>query len=311
MNEADTTDTTAALRTLRRARIAIAVGVVSIAFAAIFFRRTEPTPPIVAAGLRLVLAALIFAPFAARSLRTLSPAIWRDATLGGLCYAVHFGAWVSSLALTTVAASVTLVTATPLLLAFVAFATKRDRPTRRQLFAIPLALIGTAMLGGSDAFSSDALLGDALAFVGAIAMAGYLLLVRRHGDALPVLAFATIACGTGGVVLLGIAAALGHPLIPPTAEAALFVVLATLLPQLVGHTAITWALRHVPPTTIGLATVAEPVGATLLAWLWLQEVPTPLALAGCAVTLASVLLAFRRVPERSAGSSIESSSHPG
>jgi drug/metabolite transporter (DMT)-like permease len=281
-------------RLLRRARIAIAVGVVAIAFAAIFFRRTAPTPPLVAAGLRLVLASLLFTPFAARHFRTLSPAIWRDAALGGLCYALHFGAWVTSLALTTVAASVTLVTATPLLLAIVAFATKRDRPTPRQLLAIPVALVGTAMLGGSDAFSSDALLGDALAFVGAIAMAGYLLLVRRHGDALPVLAFATIACGTGGVVLLGTAAAVGLPLVPPTAEAALFVVLATLLPQLVGHTALTWALRHVPPTTIGLATVAEPVGATLLAWLWLHEVPSALALAGCAVTLASVLLAFRR-----------------
>lgn len=276
----------------------MAVGVTAIAFAAIFFRRTAPTPPLVAAGLRLVLAAILFAPLAWRSFPRLSRAAWRDAVLGGLCYALHFGAWVTSLALTSVAASVTLVTATPLLLAIVAFATGRDRPTRRQLLAIPIALVGTAMLGGADAFAEGALLGDALAFVGAVAMAGFLLLVRRHGAALPVLAFTTIACGVGGVVLLGVALALSLPLVPPTAEAAGFVVLATLLPQLVGHTALTWALRHVPPTTIGLATVAEPVGATLLAWLWLSEVPSALTLFGCAVTLASVMLAFRRASGR-------------
>ncbi|MCB9635639.1 MAG: DMT family transporter [Sandaracinus sp.] len=149
-------------RSIRRARIAVAVGVTAIAFAAIFFRRTAPTPPIVAAGLRLVLASMLFAPFAGRSLTKLTPTLWRDATLGGLCYALHFGAWVSSLALTTVAASVTLVTATPLLLALVAFATGKDRPTRRQWLALPIALLGTAMLGGSDAFAEGALLGDVL-----------------------------------------------------------------------------------------------------------------------------------------------------
>ncbi|MCA9611469.1 MAG: DMT family transporter [Sandaracinus sp.] len=281
-------------RSLRRARVAVAVGVTAIAFAAIFFRRTAPTPPIVAAGLRLVLASLLFAPFAGRSLAKLTPRLWRDATLGGLCYALHFGAWVSSLALTTVAASVTLVTATPLLLALVAFATGKDRPTRRQWLALPVALLGTAMLGGSDAFAEGALLGDALAFVGAIAMAGYLLIVRRHGAALPVLAFTTVACGVGALVLLGTALALGHSLVPPTNEAALFVVAATLLPQVVGHTSLTWALRHVPPTTVGLATVAEPVGSTVLAWLWLHEVPGALTLVGCGVTLFAVLMSFER-----------------
>jgi drug/metabolite transporter (DMT)-like permease len=277
-----------------RARVAIAVGVTAIAFAAIFFRNAAPTPPLVAAGLRLSLAALLFLPFSTRQLLTLSPALWRDATLGGLCYALHFGAWVSSLALTSVAASVTLVTATPLLLMIAAFATGRDRPTRRQLFSLPVALVGTALLGGSDAFAGDALLGDALAFVGAVAMAGYLLLVRRHGQALPVLAFATVACAMGGATLLGVALALGLSLAPPTWEAATYVVLATLLPQLVGHTALTWALRHVKPTTVGLATVAEPVGATLLAWLWLHESPSAMTLAGCAITLSAVLLSFER-----------------
>lgn len=272
--------------------LVLLVGVAAIAFAAVFFRLAAPTPPLVAAGLRLALAAGLMAPFAWRDLRAMNRATWRAASLGGLCYAVHFGAWVSSLTLTSVAASVTLVTATPVLLAVVALLTGRDRPGMRQLLAIGVAFAGALLLGGGDLATEGALLGDALALVGAGGMVGYLLVVRAQGARLPVLAFATIACGTGGVVLLAVALALGQSLIPPSLEAAGYLALATLVPQLIGHNAITWALRHLRPTTVGLATVAEPVGATLLAWWWLAEIPSALTLGGALVILCAVALAL-------------------
>ncbi|MBX3249466.1 MAG: DMT family transporter [Myxococcales bacterium] len=274
------------------ATVVLLVGVMALAFAAVFFRLAAPTPPLVAAGLRLTLAAALMLPFAWRGLRAMDRATWRAASVGGLCYAIHFGAWVSSLTLTSVAASVTLVTATPVLLAIVALVTGRDRPSARQLLAIGVAFVGTLLLGGGDLATEGALLGDALALVGAGGMVGYLLVVRSRGAHLPVLAFATLACGTGGLLLLGAALALGQSLVPPSAEAAGYLVLATLVPQLVGHNAITWALRHLRPTTVGLATVAEPVGATLLAWWWLAEVPSALTLGGAVVILCAVALAL-------------------
>lgn len=275
------------------ARLAVLAGVASISFAAPLFRAAAPTHPLVAAGARLALAALLLAPLAARGWRRMPRAQRRDAALGGVLYAAHFGTWVSSLTLTTVAASVTLVTATPILLATVAFLTGRDRPTRRQLTGIALGLVGVALIGGFDFAREGALLGDALAFAGAAAMAGYLWLVRRHGR-VDVAAFTGVACAIGGALLLGAAVLLGVPLAFPSVDAALFIALAALLPQLVGHSALTWALRHLSPTLVGMATVAEPVGATLLAWTWLDETPPPLTLLGCAITLAAVLLSFRR-----------------
>ena len=280
----------------RRARWALGVGVTAISFAAIFFKRAQPTPPLVAAGIRLALAAILLAPFVVRAhiRRAWDAPLIRSALLGGSLYAVHFGAWVASLELISVAASVTLVTATPLFLALVALGTGRDRPTLRLGAAIVVALLGVGLIGAAES-GGGALSGNTLALLGAIAMGLFMLVVRRHPK-LDVLAFTGVACGVGALLLLSAATLLGDPLLPPTPLAWRSLVLAALVPQLIGHGCLAWSLRELTPTTVGLATVAEPVGATLLAWLWLGEEPGALALAGCAVVLVAVAIALRATP---------------
>lgn len=278
----------------RTAVIAVAVGVLSISFAAIFFELAEPTHPLVAAGVRLALAAIVLAPFTWRTLRArkMSRAAVRAAGWAGLLYAIHFGTWVTSLSMTSVAASVTLVTATPVLLAGAALVTGRDRPDRRHLWAIVLGLVGLVLIGGHDlGADGDALAGDALAIAGAASMAVFLLLVRRLGSDLDVWAFSGIACAVGAGILLACALVARVPIAVPSVEAFGWLAAAAIVPQLAGHGALTWALRHLRPTVVGMATVGEPVGATLLAWLWLGETVSAVVAIGCAVTIAAVLIA--------------------
>lgn len=271
---------------------ALPAAILAISFAAIFFRQAAPTHPLVAAGTRLAIAALLLLPGALR--RTTSPRTWRAGLLAGLLYSVHFGAWVSSLSLTSVAASVTLVTATPLLLALHGVLSKRDQPGRGLWIAICLAVVGVGIIGGHDLnVSSQALTGDGLALLGAAAMAAYLIVGRRLGPSLDVWAFSGIATATGAIILLVTAVVLGVPPWPPTWEALGWIALSALIPQLVGHTLLTWCLRHTRPTVVGMSTVGEPVGATLLGFLWLHESVAPTVLIGCAVTLLSVVLALR------------------
>jgi drug/metabolite transporter (DMT)-like permease len=51
------------------------------------------------------------------------------------------------------------------------------------------------------------------------------------------------------------------------------------------------ALRHLPPTTAGIAATAEPVLASIVAWLWVEQVLTAWQVAGGAVVLAGIVLA--------------------
>ncbi len=192
------------------------------------------------------------------------------------------------------AAATTLVTATPLLLALWSVAEGRDRPDRRLWLALGLAAVGVTTIGGTSlGGSSQALLGDGLALLGFAAMGGYMLLARRV-DPPDILAYSAVAVAVGGVCLLGTAAALGVPLRPASNAAFGWLVMAALVPQLVGHTLLTWCLRHAPPVAVGMATVGEPVGSTLLAWWLLAELPPGRILVGCAITASAVLLSLRR-----------------
>lgn len=276
-------------------RVALLVGGVAIGFAAIFFRLAAPTDPLLASALRLSVAGLLLSPVSLRAVQRgeLTPRALRVAVLGGVLYAVHFGAWVASLERTTVAASVTIVTCTPLVLVGIAIARGRDRPTPRVALASVAAAVGASIIGWDDAATSGwgALSGDLLAALGALAMALYLLAVRELGK-VPAFAFSGIAVLTGAAVLtLGVlvCSTVTTPT-PPDEEAFFFIVLAALVPQLIGHGALTWALDRATPTEVALATAIEPVVSSLLAWAWLAEVPSTLVLGGAALTLGAVVV---------------------
>jgi len=275
---------------------ALIVAVVAISFAAIFLKLAEPTHALTRSGLRLLMAAVMLSPAVVRGWRSgrLQP-VAKWAVLAGLLYAVHFSAWIGSLDLTTVAASVTLVTATPLILAVVGVATGRDRPEGRLWVSLVLGAAGAAIIGGADlSLSGRALAGDGLALAGAAAMAGFLLLVRRLGPGLDVWSFMGLACAVGGTLVMGVGAVAGVDPAPADGGSLLFIFLSALIPQLVGHGLLTWSLRYTTPTVVGLATVGEPVGSTLLAWAWLGEAAPAVVLVGCAVVLASLVLALAR-----------------
>ncbi len=273
---------------------ALGFAVLALSTAAPFFRQAEPTHPMAAAALRLAVACVCLLPFLVRAMRrgTTPRRFWGHAGAAGIFYALHFGLWVTSLTLTTVAASVTLVTATPVLLAVWAVMWKRDEPTRRTWGALGLCVVGMVIIGGYDiGVSMDHLIGDALALGGAAAMAGYLLVARRLGN-FDVLAFMAVATGAGAAVLYVACFVTGVDPRPASWEAFVFIALAALVPQLIGHNVLTWALRHTTPTNVGIATVGEPVGATILAWLWLGETIGWVTATGCVIVLVGVVTAI-------------------
>jgi len=47
--------------------------------------------------------------------------------------------------------------------------------------------------------------------------------------------------------------------------------LLALIPQILGHTILNWALAYMSPTLVALAILGEPIGAALLAWVFLNE----------------------------------------
>ena len=281
----------------------VGVGVLAISFAAPLFKLSAPTPPLIAAAVRLSIAASLWGVITLyMRARRGAPLKFdkeqaRVAALCGVCYSVHFGAWVWSLGLTSVITSATLVTTTPLMLGVIGIISGRDRPSARLMLSGVIAafgVIGFALEATQGA--RDTLLGDALALLGAVAMVPYLLLTRRLGARLTLAPFSLVATAVGALILWGAAALSSSDvaLALPQGAPLLALVGAALIPQLIGHSALTLSLRELTPTEVGIATLLEPVGAALLAWWWMREAPSALTCTASALTLIGVGVALTK-----------------
>ncbi len=230
-------------------------------------------------------------------LRRLTGRQWAIAALAGVFLAGHFATWIASLGLTSVAASVVLVSTAPVFVAIFSAAFLGEHATPRQWAGIAVAVLGAAWIGWGDAAAGpEPLLGDLLALAGAVLVAGYYVIGRRLRASVDVWPYAGVVYGCAALTLLAVLPFAGVRL-GGYAPADWWVFLGLAAgPMLVGHTGQNWALRYLPAYVVNLWLLAEPVGATLIAWLLpgIAEVPPPEALLGGVLILLGILLGMRR-----------------
>ncbi|MBD2101361.1 DMT family transporter [Leptolyngbya sp. FACHB-261] len=285
--------------------LVLTVAIFAISTAAIFTRLAFAAADtegvgisLVLAGSRLILAALLVLP-AWRHLHPgqLAPGALRYAVLAGICLAVHFATWITSLAYTSIAASTTLVTTNPVWVTLLSWLWLREKPTALTLLGISVALSGGVLLGWGDAGTAGAgsnpLLGDFLALVGSWAISLHLLLGREAQQrGLGLAGYTAVTYSTAAVVLAPLPLAVGASYVGYPSLVYVYILLIALLPQVVGHTSINWAVRWVSPILVTLAILFEPVGSTLLAYWFFAEVPGLLVLIGAVILLIGVAIAI-------------------
>lgn len=275
------------------------LGVVVVSTAAILIRFAQAEiHSLVVAAWRLTLATFILTPFAATmvrsELRELTVREWRSALLSGLLLAIHFATWITSLAYTSVAASVVLVWTNPIFVGLASHLFLGEKLSRRMTIALAVAIVGGVIIGLGDlGQGTHRLFGDALALMGAIAGAGYFLIGRQLRARLSLLAYIYPVYGTAAVILMAVMFVTGLPRVPQQPQTWMWLVLMAVGPQILGHSSLNWALRYLSATFVTIATLGEPIGSTLLAWWLLGERPTPWAVVGGLLILSGIAIASR------------------
>jgi len=282
------------------------VGVLAISTSPILIR-VAAMPALAMAFWRCLVGAVVLAPFASRRTGTaLDRADLGRLAAAGVFLAVHFALWNASLGLTTVAAATTLVSSAPLFVGLGSIALG-EAPSSRAWGGIGLATAGAVVIGVGDAVldgsvggvrggavgppGGSALLGDVLAFAGALAMAAYLLLGRVARQRLPVSTYAASVYAVAAAALLPAclltASSLGGY------QAASWLALAGVVigPQLLGHTVFNGLLASVSASVVAVVMLLEPVIATVAAWWLFGELPGASLWAGAPMVLAGVWLA--------------------
>ena len=271
----------------------MAVGVLAISTSPILIR-VAAMPALAMAFWRCLVGAMVLAPFASRRTGTaLDRADLGRLAAAGVFLAVHFALWNASLGLTTVAAATTLVSSAPLFVGLGSIALG-EAPSTRVWAGIGLATAGAVVIGVGDAGlggDTRALLGDVLAFAGALAMAAYLLLGRVARQRLPVSTYAASVYAVAAAALLPACLLTGSSL--GGYQAASWLALAGVVvgPQLLGHTVFNGLLASVSASVVAVVMLLEPVIATVLAWWLFGELPGASLWAGAPMVLAGVWLA--------------------
>jgi len=281
-----------------KAALVLFVGVVAVSFGSIFVRLAE-APPLIVAAYRLGLASLVIGPVAlirsGQELRALSRRDLLYLVIAGVFLALHFGLWIASLAYTTVASSVILVSMSPLFVGLFSHLLGTDRVTRWMLRGILLSVVGSVAIGCGDfALGGGALWGDLLALGGAVMVTGYLLAGRRLRQGLPLLPYISLTYSVAAAVTVVFCLLTGQRFTGYSSTTYLMFILLALVPQVIGHSAFNWALGYFSAPLVSVTVLGEPVGATILAYLILSEIPTLLKILGGAMIFSGIYLASRQ-----------------
>ncbi len=282
----------------------LVVGVFAVSTAAIFIRLAMDAAGVSGVGFslfvsasRLAIASLLLLP-AWRNLQPsqLSPGALRYAIAAGICLAVHFGTWITSLSFTSIAVSTTLVTTNPVWVALFSWLWFKEKPTKLTILGIGVAFMGGVLIALGDvevvSAASNPLLGNVLALAGAWMASLYFLLGREAQQrGLGIGSYVVVAYSTGALVLLPLPLIFGTSYSGYPVAVYLYILLMAVASQVVGHTTLNWAVRWISPTLVTLAILFEPVSSSFLGYLIFNEVPGLLVLVGAVVLLGGVAIA--------------------
>ena len=181
------------------------------------------------------------------------------------------------------------------IVAVLAWAVLRERPTRRYLLTLPVVMIGIVLASGIVGGSGTGLHpGAGLAYCAAanVAYAGYLLVLRQAAGGTGHVAgqvFDATAGATAGTLLFGLA--FGGLQLAVSWHAFGWLLLLAVVVQIAGWLLITSSLPRLPAALSSMLLLLQPALAMVLAVIFLHQRPTAVQFAGAAIACGGVVAA--------------------
>ena len=276
--------------------IFLCIGIMAISTASIFIKLCD-APALIIATYRMMVASLILMPF------TCYKRTWRGwerkecvwFLLSGFFLSLHFAFWIASLKYTSVASSVVLVTTHPIFVGIGGWIFLKERVGMNLVLGIAFSVFGSGLISYGDmGLSKEALMGDGLALLGAIAASGYLLIGRKMRKDLDLLSYIFPVYSTAGLILILLSLIFHESFFGYSPPTYFFLFLLALIPQLIGHTTFNWALKYLPASMVAITILGEPIGSTILAYFILGEGLTILKVVGGVLIFTGILIALKK-----------------
>jgi drug/metabolite transporter (DMT)-like permease len=277
------------------AYLALIVGILCIAWSAIFVRWTSIPGP-ASAFYRLLIPAIVLLPtwLLPGEPTKLSMRSYAIIAVGALFFALDLAFYNTSILQTNAANATLLGNNTPIVVGLLSWLIFKKRPSLSFWIGLALAVCGALVIVSSDLSRHAQFgLGDVLALAAAACFAVYLMATEQVRTHTHTLEFLRLAILFSALFMFLFAVAFRVPLAIPDHRSFLALLGLGLVSQLGGYLALTYALGHLPATVTSVSLLSQGPLTAVLAALFLGEPLTGAQILGGALVLAGVGLANR------------------
>lgn len=293
---------------MKKPYVALSASIVFVSFAAIFVLFCDASP-LTIAFYRLLFTTLIILPFVLlrkktrRELINIPNATLLSMAIIGFILAAHFALWITSLTKTSVASSVILVTAHPILVGPLSYYFLKEKLSKINAIGIALSVAGvtTLVLGnyGLSSFTLDTLEGNILAILGGVAAGLYILGGRKIRKNVSIFSYALVVYAIGTVTLFILCLLFNAPVYNLSTKDYQILLLMALVAGIFGHTLYNWSLEYIRASVASVFLLGEPIGSSILAYIIpsIHQEPSLYTILGGGVILLGIYLTSRKTSE--------------
>ncbi len=275
------------------AKYLVLIGVFFTSLSSIIVRVSQAPSLVISFYRMLFTVFLLIIPVAMKEKEIIKNITKKDFILciiSGVFLALHFASWIASISMTTISNSTILVSCSPVFVSLANFLILKEKFTSKMLIGLTMSLIGTGIIamGSSGGSTNDMMLGNILAFMGAIFVAGYFVIggiVRKN---LSAGSYVFIVYSASVVVLFFMCLLTKTPIFPYSPKEFLLFFALAFFCSILGHTVYNYLMKYISATMISISTLCEPIFASILALIIFREIPSLHTLIGGTIVLSGV-----------------------
>ncbi len=274
--------------------LALGAGTLALSFAAMYIRWAQ-APGTVTGFYRLFLSTLFLFPFFIIRCNVAKCHInWSNILppiLSGMCMAVNFALWNTSLFYTTVANAAMLGNITPLWVSITAWWLLREHLNKYFWLGLLTLVLGIILITSGDSLLHPHLgSGDIMAACSSFFSAAYILITQWGRRRLDSLTYVWINGASASLWMFIIILVLKYPLVGFSQQTWIVFGAAAIITQIIGYMAISFSLGNLPASVVSPTLNLQPVLTIIWAIPLLHEIPNSVQILGCLFALSGVYL---------------------
>ena len=218
----------------------------------------------------------------------------RKTLIAGIFLGIHFALFFGAIKLTNISNATFLGTLAPIFTFLIEKFILKKKHARGLLLGLGFAIIGAIIIVGNKFdFSSNYTIGNLLAVSCSVFLGMTFIISENVRKEVGTISYSRTLFTTAAVTLFIISYSTGSKLMGFSAGEFGGLLLLGIIPTIIGHGSMYFAIRYVSPTIVAATPMGEPILASIMAWFLFQEAVEVATLIGGSVTFIGLSLLAR------------------